>query len=147
MTKAIEGEPILTSDGEAVAAFWAVSIELLSGFMHFIPAINREKIMTYDNAAVPVYDPMDRCTIWHSVTMPDGRSYWRISTDAPYEWWRNCPWFRQAPATPGPSAAGMVAAYDLVATDLELRGCPPNEMHRLDYVRGYWKQRAKLPQN
>jgi hypothetical protein len=85
---------------------------------------------------------MDHCTIWHQVTMPDGRSYWRISENAPYEWWRDCEFFRQVPAEPSPDPAGMVAAYDLVRNDLELRGCPPHEMQRFDYVHGYWKSRA-----
>lgn len=104
--------------------------------MVFIPHTHRENMMAFDNAAVPIYDPVDRCTIWHHVTMPDGRSYWRISEGAPDHWWENCPWFRDVPVTPSPEPAGMVAAFDLVLSDPRLTaGMVRDDLNRL---RDYW---------
>lgn len=137
------GEPILTADGQSVAAFWAVSMGLDADCLHFTPPIQRWKVKALTDDASPIYDPIDMLTVWHHVTMPDGRTYWRICEGAPAEWWKDCHWFAPVPATPSSEPAGMVAAYDLVCNDLELRGCPAHEMQRLDYVHEYWKWAAK----
>lgn len=142
MKKAIEGEPILTADGRSVAVFWAVSMELDGDCLHFYPRVNFSRLVI-GPADGPLDDVVENLTIWHHVTMPDGRSYWRISEGAPERWWDNCPWFREAPATPSPDPVVMVAAYDLVCADLGKKGVAAYERQRLDYVRSYWKDRAE----
>lgn len=135
--KVTQGEPILTADGENVAAFWAVSMELRAGHFDFIPRDNRENIKAFDSAAVPIYDPIDRFTVWPHASMPDGRNYWRISENAKGEWWRDASWFAPGPSKPGPDhPAGMVAAIDQL-----LNANQPDfgTSQWLSYIRGYYQ--------
>ena len=132
--RAKENEPILTADGKSVAALWAVTMDLPGSVFHFAIAPNLRM-------SAPSGDGIgEKCvaesTIFHLVTMPDGRSYWRISEGAPPDWMGSLRYFKPKPSDPGPeSPEGVIAAID----ELLVRHKPLQDVaYWLDHIKGYY---------
>jgi hypothetical protein len=128
------GEAILTADGKSVAAFWAVNLSMDSNFVHFIA---QEDVPIAHLAGIDT--KMVRCTIWHHLTAPDGRNYWRLSEGAP-ENLLDHRWFSDKQVQPGPEPKGMVRAIDVLLNE---NGPDNTTSHWLTYIRNYWQHQVE----
>jgi hypothetical protein len=133
--RAKENEPILTADGKSVAALWAVTVDLPGSVFRF--AIAPKTPMFAHSEDGIGKECVAQSSIFHHVTMPDGRNYWRISEGAPPDWMGSSRYFKPKPSDPGPgSPEGVIAAID----ELLERHKPLHDVARwLNYIKGYYR--------
>jgi hypothetical protein len=139
-----EGDPILSRDGTRIMAYWAISMGLQHYNNILIPMIGRMPAGFYDGSG-----PEDMAAETQTLKIvahfqaPD-RTYWRENSFGDVTGWEGMgKWFRPAPIDPGPSPAGMVAAYDLVLSD-HCEGRPNDFVAQvLKRKQDFWKRRAE----
>lgn len=135
-----EGDPILSSDGKTILAYWAVSIDMPKGAnVYHIPVLIGVFAALAYAASPSTMMPPPTAGFASYAVMPD-RTYWQVMGESP-DGWQHDRRFRPAPEKPSASPAGMVAAYDLVLGDAALVRFV--DMQALHHVRGYWAQRAE----
>jgi hypothetical protein len=132
-----EGDPILSRDGSKIMAYWAKSMTLLYGNSILIPM--RQAKLSASFSAIGAADEeipeMRTLEIVAYFQAPD-RTYWRENSFGNVDGWEEMQeWFRSAPTEPGPSPAGMVAAYDLVLEHHRFAGPSDFVMENLQQAR------------